>query len=98
MYRQNKIIKEMLAIDVARKMIPEAHLQKATSAFGSTFWLIEGIFNGKFSARNKYLRAVGKLGLSYWHIQRATAAQGQTASFQQNPILRDEVLKWRDKV
>jgi RsiW-degrading membrane proteinase PrsW (M82 family) len=98
MHRQNKILKEMLAIDVARQMIPEEHLKKATSAFGSTFWLIEGIFNGKYSARNKYLRAVGKLGLSYWHIQRATAAQGQTGSFQQNPILREEVLKWRDKV
>jgi hypothetical protein len=41
---------------------------------------------------------MGKLGLSYWHIQRATKAQGNTASFQQNPILRDEVLKWRDVV
>ena len=41
---------------------------------------------------------LGKLGLSYWHIQRATAAQGQTASFQQNPILRQEVLKWRERV
>lgn len=98
MYRQNKILKEMLAIDVARNLIPEEHLKKATSAFGSTFWLIEGIFNGKFRARNRYLRAVGKLGLSYWHIQRATAAHGQTASFQQNPVLREEVLKWRDKV
>ncbi len=88
----------MLAIDVAREMIPKEHLQKATSAFGSTFWLVEGIFSGKFSARNKYLRALGKLGLSYWHIQRATAAQGQTGSFQQNPILREEVLRWRDKV
>jgi RsiW-degrading membrane proteinase PrsW (M82 family) len=98
MHRQNKILKEMLAIDVARQLIPEEHLRKATSAFGSTFWLLEGVFNGKFGARSKYLRAVGKLGLSYWHIQRATAAHGQTGSFQQNPILREEVLKWRDKV
>jgi RsiW-degrading membrane proteinase PrsW (M82 family) len=98
MYRQNKILKEMLAIDVARNLIPEDHLKKATSAFGGTFWLLEGIFAGKFSARNKYLRALGKLGLSYWHIQRANAAQGHTGSFQQNPILREQILKWRDKV
>jgi protease PrsW len=98
MHRQNKILKEMLAIDVARNLIPEEHMKKATSAFGSTFWLLEGIFTGKFRARSKYLRAVGKLGLSYWHIQRATAAQGQTGSFQQNPILREEVLKWREQV
>jgi RsiW-degrading membrane proteinase PrsW (M82 family) len=98
MYRQNKIIKDMLAIDVARNLFPAEHLKKATSAYRSTFWLIEGIFAGKFTARNKYLRALGKLGLSYWHIQRANAAKGQTGSFQQNPILREEVLRWREKV
>src|SRR5215213_234539 len=98
MYRQNKILKEMLAIDVARGLIPQEHLQKATSAFSSTAWLASGLFSGNFRARSAYLRSIGKLGLSYWHIQRATAAQGQTASFQQNPILRSEVLKWRDQV
>lgn len=98
MWRQSKILKEMLAIDIARGLIPEQHAKTATSAFKSTAWLLGGLFSGKFGARSKYLRAIGSLGLSYWHIQRATAAQGQTGSFQQNPILRDEVLKWRDKV
>ncbi len=98
MYRQNKILKEMLAIDVARGVIPQEHLQTATSLFGSLFWVLGGITDGKYNARRQYLRSVGKLGLTYWHIQRATAAQGHTASFQQNPLLREEVLKWRDKV
>lgn len=98
MRRQNKILKEMLAIDVARGMIPQEHLQIATSAFKSSSWILGGIFNKKFNARSKYIRAVGKLGLTYWHIQRATAAHGHTGSFQQNPILREEVLRWRDKV
>lgn len=98
MRRQNKILKEMLAIDVARNLISQENLDIATSAFRSSGWLISGLFSGKFKARNRYLRAVGKLGLSYWHIQRATRAQGETASFQQNPLLREEVLKWRDKV
>jgi len=98
MRRQNKILKEMLAIDVALGLIPPELESKATSAFRSFGWLVSGIFEGKFGARSKYLRAVGKLGLSYWHIQRATKAHGQTASFQQNPILREEVLKWRDAV
>ena len=98
MWRQNKILKEMLAIDVARGLIPQEHYEKATSAFKSTGWLLGSAFSGKYKARKRYLRAIGKLGLSYWHIQRATAAQGQTGSFQQNPILREEVLKWRDKV
>lgn len=98
MYRQNKILKEMLAIDIARGLIPEEHAKVATSAFRSSPWLIGGLFSGKFRARSRYLRAIGKLGLSYWHIQRATAAQGHTGSFQQNPILREEVLQWRDQV
>ena len=98
MYRQNKILKEMLAIDVARGLIKQEHLDTATSLFGSLFWILSGITSGKYSARRKYLRSVGKLGLTYWHIQRATAAQGQTGSFQQNPVLREEVLKWRDQI
>jgi protease PrsW len=98
MWRQNKIIREMLAIDVARGLIPQDHFERATSAFKSTGWLLGSIFRGKFRPTGRYIRAIGKLGLSYWHIQRATAAQGQTASFQQNPILRDEVLRWRDQV
>ncbi len=98
MWRQNKILKEMLANDISRGLIPKEHGDKAVSAFKSSGWLIGGLFSGKFLPRSRYLRAIGKLGLSYWHIQRATAAQGQTGSFQQNPILREEVLKWRDKV
>ncbi len=98
MHRQNKILKEMLAIDIARGLIPKEHGDTAVSAFKSSAWLIGGLFSGKFRVRSRYLRALGKLGLSYWHIQRATAAQGQTGSFQQNPILREEVLKWRDQV
>ncbi|MBP9663008.1 MAG: PrsW family intramembrane metalloprotease [Pyrinomonadaceae bacterium] len=98
MWRQNRILKEMLALDIARGLLSPELASKATSAFRSSFWIIGGIFEGKFKPRTRFVRAVGKLGLSYWHIQRATAAQGQTGSFQQNPILRDEVLAWRDKV
>jgi RsiW-degrading membrane proteinase PrsW (M82 family) len=98
MYRQKKILKEMLAIDIARGLIPKEHGETAVSAFKSSAWLLGGLFSGKFRQRSKYLRAIGRLGLSYWHIQRATAAQGETASFQQNPILREEVLKWREQV
>lgn len=98
MRRQRRILNDMLAIDVARGLISSEHLATATSAFKSVGFLFGGLFSGKFLARSRFLRAIGKLGLSYWHIQRATAAQGQTGSFQQNPILRDEVLRWRDKV
>mgnify|MGYP006171235113 CR=1 FL=1 len=88
----------MLDLDIARCLFTPELGKTTTSVFRSTAWLIGGIFNGKYRARSRFLRAVAKLGLSYWHIQRATAAQGHTGSFQQNPILREEVLKWRDKV
>lgn len=94
MRRQSKILKDTLAIDVARGLITQDQLDIVTSAFRSFIWTL----NSKFFARRAFIRSVGKLGLSYWHIQRATAAQGQTGSFQQNPILRDEVLRWKDKV
>jgi RsiW-degrading membrane proteinase PrsW (M82 family) len=98
MRRQNRILNEMLAIDVARGLIPQEHLDTVTSGVGSLFWSLSGLTSGKYFARRRYMRAIGKLGLSYWHIQRATAAQGETGSFQQNPILRQEVLKWKDQV
>ena len=98
MRRQRRILREMLAMDVVRGLIPEDHARIATSAVQGQGWKWKGLLNGKYRARSRYIRSIGKLGLSYWHIQRATAAKGETASFQQNPILRDEVLKWRDQV
>jgi hypothetical protein len=98
MRRQRRILNDMLALDVVRGLITQEQLKTVTSVFKSTAWLLGGVFSGKFFARSRFQRAVGKLGLSYWHIQRATAAQGHTGSFQQNPILRDEVLRWRDKI
>ncbi len=98
MWRQNRIIRESLAIDVAQGVIPNEHFERATSAFKSTGWILGSIFTGKYKATSSYIRAIGKLGLSYWHIQRAKAAQGETMSYQQKPILREEVIKWRDQV
>lgn len=98
MYRQNKILKEMLAIDAALGLITQEQLKISTSVFKSLMWLGGSVFSGKYRARKRFLRSVGKLGLSHWHIQRATIAKGQTGSFEQNPILRDEVLKWREQI
>ncbi|MEK7724880.1 MAG: PrsW family glutamic-type intramembrane protease [Acidobacteriota bacterium] len=98
MFRQNRILREMLAIDVARGLITDEQLKTVTSVFKSTAWLIGGLTSGKYRARSRFLRSVGKLGLSYWHIQRATAAQGHTGSFQSNPVFRADVEKWRGQV
>ena len=62
MRRQGKILTDMLALDVARGLIPQEHANTATSAFSSSGWLLSGLFNGKFRARSRYIRAIGKLG------------------------------------
>ena len=96
MYRQGKILKDMLAIDVARGLIPEEHAKYATSAFKSTGWLLGGLFSGKYLARSRYYGP--------WAPRRAIGTSseqprpGPNRQFQQNPLLREEVLKWRDKV
>lgn len=98
MRRQRRILDDMLAIDIARGLLTKEDLARTCTFFRSMFWIWGGLTSGKAMARYRYTRAVSKLGLSYWHIQRATKAQGQTASFQQNPLLRDEVLRWRAKI
>lgn len=98
MRRQRRILDEMLAIDIARGLLTKEDLARTCTFFRSMFWIWGGLPSGKMMPRYRYTRAVSKLGLSYWHIQRATKAQGHTASFQQNPLLRDEVLRWRDKI
>jgi protease PrsW len=92
--RENKILRESLAMEVARGLIPQEHLTIATSAIKRTGWL----FGGKFSARRKYLRAISKLGMSYWHVQLAQAAQSQTRSLPQIPILQSEIMQLRESV
>lgn len=64
MHRQNKILKEMLAIDVVRGLITPEQLKTSTSIFKSLIFLMSSAFTHKYKARRRFLRAVGKLGLS----------------------------------
>jgi RsiW-degrading membrane proteinase PrsW (M82 family) len=97
-YRERKILHEMLSAEVGMGLITTEHLKIATSSLKSFGWILGGIGNGKFTPRRKFLRSLAKLGLSYWHIQRATIAQGETRSFRLSPILRGEVKKWRSQI
>jgi RsiW-degrading membrane proteinase PrsW (M82 family) len=92
--RENKILRESLAMEVTRGLIPQEHLTIATSAFKRTGWVL----GGKFSARRKYLRAISKLGMSYWHVKLAQAASSQTRSLPQIPILQTEIMQLREQV
>ena len=97
-YLERSILHEMLSAEVGMGLITGEHLKIATSSLKSLGWIISGVGIGKFTPRRKFLRSLAKLGLSYWHIQRATAAQGETRSFRLSPILRGEVKKWREQI
>jgi RsiW-degrading membrane proteinase PrsW (M82 family) len=62
MYRQNKILKEMLAIDIARGLIPKEHGDIAVSAFKSSAWLIGGLVQRKVSCTQPLPSCDRKIG------------------------------------
>lgn len=92
--REGRILREMLSVEVARGLITPEQLAIATSAIRRTLWPLQG----NFAARRAFLRNVSKLGLSYWHVQRAVAAQSETRSLPQIPRLQAEILRLREQV
>jgi RsiW-degrading membrane proteinase PrsW (M82 family) len=96
--REINILQKMLSVEVAGGLITAQHLNIATSTFKRTAWIFSAVGGQKFFARRQYLRALSKLGLSYWHVERANAAQSQTRSLPQIPILRNEIIRLRDLV
>lgn len=96
--RERKILSEMLSAEVGMGLITGEHLKTVTSSLRSLGWILSGVGTGKYTPRRRFLRALAKLGLSYWHIQRATAAHGVTRSFRLSPQLRTEVKKWREVI
>ncbi|OYT69230.1 MAG: hypothetical protein CFK52_13995, partial [Chloracidobacterium sp. CP2_5A] len=82
--RESRILKEMLSVEVARGLITPEQLAIVTSAIRRTLWPLQG----NFAARSAFLKSVSKLGLSYWHVQRAMAAQSETRSLPQIPRLQ----------
>ena len=98
MRRENHILKQTLGVEVAKGTITSEQMETATSAIRGLSWTMGGISNGKIWARRKFLRAVSKLGLAWWHISRANAAGGETRSLGQLPILEAEVKRWQTQI
>jgi RsiW-degrading membrane proteinase PrsW (M82 family) len=97
--REGQILKQALAVEVKRGLITQNHLDIAISVFRRTNWLVSAIGKGGlYSARRQFLRAVAKLGLCHWHVQRAAQAGGQTQSFPLINQFQAEVFSLRDKV
>jgi hypothetical protein len=98
-FREKRILKESLAVEVARGLITQNQLDIVTSVFGRTGWVASAIgAGGRFSARRRFLRSVAKLGLCHWHVQRAAKAGAETASFPLIAQFQAEVYSLREKV
>jgi RsiW-degrading membrane proteinase PrsW (M82 family) len=98
-FREKRILKESLAVEVARGLITQNQLAIVTSVFGRTGWVASAIGDGaRFGARRRFLRSVAKLGLCHWHVQRAAKAGAETASFPLIAQFQAEVYSLRDKV
>lgn len=98
-HREGKILKQALAVEVKRGLITQNQLDIAISVFRRSGWVASAIGKGGlFSARRQFLRAVAKLGLCHWHVQRAAEAGGQTQSFPLINQFQAEVFSLREKV
>jgi len=92
--REAKLIKEMLAIEVARGLISPEQLELIGSSLARLKWLSATAFSGnwkKFTAQRQFLRSVTKLAFCYWHVARASEAGSQTQSLPQIPKFQLEV-------
>jgi RsiW-degrading membrane proteinase PrsW (M82 family) len=97
-FREKNILKKHLYVSMVKGVVTREQIDNVTSVFKGLSWLIEGLSNGKFMARHKFMRAVSKLGLAWWHVERAKTEQGETRSFGLIPALERDVLRWRNQI
>lgn len=100
-FREAKLIKQMLAIEVARGLISQEQLELVGSSIARVKWLANSLFSGdikKFSSQRKFLRSVTKLAFCYWHVARANAANSQTQSLPQIPKFQAEVMALKNEI
>jgi protease PrsW len=88
-HREAKLIARMLQLEVARGLLQPQHVQIAGSWFRRIGWLLSDF--GRMGARRRFLHAMTRLALCYWHAGRAEAAGGFTVSAGQVPVFQREV-------
>jgi protease PrsW len=97
--REGRILRQTLATEVQRGLISQEQLDTVVSIFRRSTWVWSALGNAaQMNARRQFLRSVAKLGLCYWHVDRAVAARSQTTSFTLLPKLQAEVFGLRDKI
>ncbi|MFN7973297.1 MAG: PrsW family glutamic-type intramembrane protease [Acidobacteriota bacterium] len=98
-FRERRIVRKMLEIEVARGFLSPNDQQLSGSLVRRLAWLAgSGGSFGKLRARRKYLRAMVKLGFCYWHVSRASEAGHQTISLPMIPELQAEMKALRAQI
>lgn len=88
-HREAKLIERMLQLEVARGLLQKEHVQIAGSWFRRIGWVLGDL--GRLRQRRRFLHAMTRLALCYWHAGRAEAAGGFTVSASQVPLFQREV-------
>jgi hypothetical protein len=88
-YRESRLIRRMLQLEIARGLLQPAHVEIAGSWLRRIRWLLGDL--RRLGPRRRFLRAVTRLALCYWHASRAAAAGGHTISVSQVPVFQGQV-------
>jgi RsiW-degrading membrane proteinase PrsW (M82 family) len=91
-HRESRLIRRKLELEVATGLISAEQADIAGSWLRRVRWLLSSLRDFKrLTARRHFLYAATRLALCYDHVERATAAGGQTMSLGQIPIFRKEL-------
>jgi hypothetical protein len=88
-HREAKLIERMLQLEVARGLLQEQHVRIAGSWPRRIGWLLADF--RRFGDRRRFLHAMTRLAMCYWHAGRAEAAGGFTVSARQVPSFQQEI-------
>jgi protease PrsW len=98
-HRESMLIARQLKHEVALGLLTQQHADIASSWPKRVGWLMSSL--GDFTrlrARRKFLTSVTRLALSYWHVERAQSAGGETLSAGLIPTFRMEVARLKAAV
>jgi RsiW-degrading membrane proteinase PrsW (M82 family) len=97
--REGRIIRRMLAVEVATGRITESELKTVGSFWNRLGWPLAALPDWRrFTARRRFLRAVTKLAFCFWHVERAEASRAQTISLPLIPRFRAEVKQLHPRI
>jgi len=98
-HRESQLIRRMLQPEVEVGLLTREQADTAASWPRRLRWLLSAVGDARrLGARRRFLLAAARLALSYWHVERASAAGAMTLSLSQVPIFRKEVARLQAEV